>query len=382
MKKVLFPLLLLVAQSSVALAQTFIVPMGYNEPWTGKLLYNSEGGYNTYGKHAWEKLYEAQSDDVYTITMPTVCRYQDYGRVQFKTPITLQADHTYRFRLKLKANNAISNVGISLCANEDDGYSMVNGTTDLTAGKEVTISRVNVTGADIEDAKIALGFPTTTANTVITLSGISIYDQTEQRELWAGTSFYNWCYYADEYGSRIVDMQIDGRNETLSWTQADFDDSQWAQTLMPIGSTDVSFIQSIWPGGDNTNFWFRRTFTLDEVHTTSKYVLHVLHDDNYRVWVNGVQLDAADNWTVGTSAVKLEVMASLLHAGTNVIAAYVQQNWGGKLYDCGLTEEEDYYEDYDLNADPSGLIINEIQHLAGRTLHHRRPVRAKEVHAD
>lgn len=55
MKKVLFPLLLLVAQSSVALAQTLIVPMGYNEPWTGKLLYNSEGGYNTYGKHAWEK---------------------------------------------------------------------------------------------------------------------------------------------------------------------------------------------------------------------------------------------------------------------------------------------------------------------------------------
>ena len=361
MKKVLFPLLLLVAQSSVALAQTFIVPMGYNEPWTGKLLYNSEGGYNTYGKHAWEQLYEAQSDDVYTITMPTVCRYQDYGRVQFKTPITLQADHTYHFRLKLKANNAISNVGISLCANEDDGYSMVNGTTNLTAGKEVTFSRVNVTGADIEDAKIALGFPTTTANTVITLSSISIYDKTEQRELWAGTSFYNWCYYADEYGSRIVDMQIDGRNETLSWTQADFDDSQWAQTLMPIGSTDVSFIQSIWPGGDNTNFWFRRTFTLDEVHTTSKYVLHVLHDDNYRVWVNGVQLDAADNWTVGTSAVKLEVMASLLHAGTNVIAAYVQQNWGGKLYDCGLTEEEDYYEDYDPNADPSGLIINEIQ---------------------
>ena len=367
MKKTLF--LFLFTFSLVVSAQEFILPMGYNEPWTGKLLFNSEGGYNyDYASpsnnpiHGWEQLYEAQEGDVYTISMPTACRNAAYGKVQFKTPITILADHTYRLTLIFQANKSISGVTIALSENENDNISLLSLSTNLTANRRSTVTRNNLTGTAIGDVKIALGFPTTEANTTITLSGISIYDQTEGRELWTGTSFYNWCYYATERGQRIQDMQIDGRTETLSWTQADFDDSQWSEAVMPIGSWDaINGVQTEWPGGDNTNHWFRRDFVLDEVHPTSKYVLNVLHDDNYSIWVNGVQFDHADNWTNGTNAVKLEIPAALLNVGTNVIAAYVQQNWGGKLYDCGLTEEVDFYEDYDPDADPSKLLINEIQ---------------------
>lgn len=340
-------------------AQEFILPMGYNEPWTGKLLFNSEGGYETEGKHAWELLYEAQQGDVYTITMPTASNNADYGRVQFKTPITLLANHTYRVTLELQANQNITNATLALSENEDDNVSAVNTTFNLTANKKYTLNR-GVTGTDINDLKLDFGFPTTQNNAVITLTNISIYDQTARQECWTGTSFYNWCYYANRWGNRIQDMQIDGRTETLSWTQADFDDSQWSNALMPIGSSDLGFVQTIWPLADNTNHWFRRTFTLEEVHPTSKYVLHVLHDDNYRIWVNGVLFDEADNWTTDKNAVKLEIPAALLNVGTNVIAAYVQQNFGGKLYDCGMTEEQDYYESYDVDADPSKLLFNEV----------------------
>ena len=361
MKKTL-SLLLLLAPCSMhrALAQDFILPFGYEEPWMGKLLFNSEGGYNTGGNHAWEQLYEAQEGDVYTITMPTANGNASYGRVQFKTPITLLSDHTYRFTVVFQSNKALTGVNIALCENEDDGTSLTSATISLPSGREITFTRNNLRGTYIEDAKIALEIPTTENNTTITLSSISIYDLTDNRELWTGTSFYNWCYYANQWGGRIEDMQIDGRTETLSWTQADFDDSEWAEAVMPIGSWDVSGVQTEWPGGDNTNHWFRRDFTLDEVHATSRYVLHVLHDDNYRIWVNGVLLDEADNWTTNRDAVKLEVSASLLNEGNNVIAAYVQQNWGGKFYDCGLTEELDFYEDYDPDADPTQLVFNEI----------------------
>ena len=357
MKKLLCSIFFL---SLTASAQDFILEMGYNEPWTGKLLFNSEGGYNTGGNHAWEQLYEAQDGDTYTITMPTACQYEDYGRIQFKTPITLHYDHTYRFSMSLQSDKAISAVYIALSDNDDDENNLLSTYITLSAGVKRSFSRSNLTGADIEDAKIALKFPTTEDNTTIVLSNISIYDVTDGRELWTGTSYFNWCYYANEWGNRIQDMQIDGRTETLSWTEAEFDESEWAETLMPIGSTDVSFIQSVWPGGDNTNFWFRRTFELEEVHSTSKYVINVLHDDSYMIWCNGALLDQAENWTNGTDAVKLEIPASLLNVGKNVIAAYVQQNWGGKLYDCGLTEELDYYENYDPDADQSQLVINEI----------------------
>ena len=374
MKKTIALLLLFIGQWSMfngqystASAQEFILPMGYQEPWMGKLLFNSEGGYNydyaipsNNPIHGWEQLYEASKNDAYTISMPTACFDGYYGRVQFKTPITIQADHTYRFTISLQSNKAISDVSIALSENENDDINLFYATTNLSAGVKKTFTRNNLSGTDLEDTKIALEFPTTEDNTTITLTGITIYDLTEERELWDGTSFYNWCYYANEDGQRIQDMQISGRNETLSWTAADFDDSQWSETLMPIGSSDVNFIQSIWPGGDNTNHWFRRDFVLDEVHPTSKYVLNVLHDDNYKVWVNGSLLDAADNWTNGTNAVQIEVRAALLNEGVNVIAAYVQQNWGGKLYDCGLTEELDFYENYDPDADQSKLLFNEI----------------------
>ena len=132
---------------------------------------------------------------------------------------------------------------------------------------------------------------------------------------------------------------------------------------MPIGDRGAlpnNAVQTEWPLGDNTNYWFRRDFTIDEIHKTSRYMLHVLHDDSYRIYFNGVLLDEADNWTTGYEAVKLEIPAALLNEGNNVIAAYVQQNFGGKLYDCGLTEEPDFYEEYDENADPSQLVFNEI----------------------
>lgn len=39
------------------------LPMGYEQSWTGKVIFNSYGGYNTGGLHDWEKLYEAKADD-------------------------------------------------------------------------------------------------------------------------------------------------------------------------------------------------------------------------------------------------------------------------------------------------------------------------------
>ena len=338
--------------------------MGYVVPWIGKALFNSEGGYNTGGNHEWEQLYEAQEGDTYTITMPTACWYPEYGCVQFKTPITIHSGHDYRFSITLEADNNITDLNIALSENEDDDSYLFAETISLQANEPQTFTLSDLGGTAINDAKIALDFPTEEDSTTITLSNISIFDETEGRELWTGTSFYNWCYYANDWGERIPDMQIEGRTETLSWTQADFDDSQWSDVVMPIGNWGAlsdGGVQTEWPGGENTNFWFRRNFNLEEVHPTSRYLLHVLHDDNYRIWVNGVQLDEADNWTTGTDAVKLEISASLLKEGNNVIAAYVQQNWGGKLYDCGLTEEKDFYEEYDPDADLSKLLINEIQ---------------------
>ena len=345
------------------------LPMGYEQTWTARLLFNPEGGYaGDYTNvesdiHGWSKLYEAQANDVYTISMPTPTFRPRNGRVQFKTPITIHADHTYKFKATLKADKAVSELQISLSENENDANEFYSMTLSLEAGKSMKLTRNGMKGADIEDMKLALAIGTEEDNTTVQLSGISLYDETEQKEIWVGTSYYNYCYYRDEdTWSRIKDMKIEGRVETLTWTDADFDDSMWAEAEMPVGNRDYMWeVKTVWPGGDNSNYWIRRDFRLDEVKNTTAYYIKVCHDDAYSIYVNGHLIDSKTSWTDGKNPETIEVPARYLQVGNNVIATYIQQNWGGKFYDCGMSIVENAYDEGDTGADiPASLIASEV----------------------
>ncbi len=355
--------------TSAASEETWLLPMGYNETWTARLLFNSEGGYaynysNTESQiHGWEKLYEAQAGDIYTVTMPTKAQDKGNAKVQFKSPVTIDASHKYMLKATLTANQDISGVTLKVSENEDDTNILKSTEFNLSANQAYYVTKTNLTGVSIGDAKLEFCFPTQEDNAVIKIANISLYDQTTKQELWKGTSFYNWCYYADPAtGGRIKDMTIDGRTETLSWTKADFDDSQWQEAEMPIGNEGfMDEVQTIWPGGDNTNYWIRRTFDLDEIKSTTKYTAKVCHDDNYALYVNGYKLDEATGWTTGKETTDIIVPSRYLVKGKNVIAVYIQQNWGGRFFDCGMTKQDNYYDEYDVDGDVTKLEINEVQ---------------------
>jgi hypothetical protein len=345
------------------------LPMGYETPWTARVLFNSEGGYNYKNNnvenpiHGWEKLYEAQDGDVYTITMPTKAKTKENARVQFKSPITLDLTHKYRLRVTIISDRNISSASISASENEDDTNLLVSSDFNLVANKPYYYNKSNLSGVSINDLKLEFNFPTTEDNAVIKIQETSFYDETAMKELWIGTSYYNWCFYVNpDTGSRIKDMEIEGRIETQSWTAPDFDDSHWQEALMPIGNWDyMPEVQTEWPGGDNTNYWIRRNFTLDEVNASTRYTLSVCHDDSYIVYVNGHILDTSQGWTSGKEAVSIDVPSRYLKVGKNVIATYIQQNWGGKFYDCGMSITPDYYDIGDIGGDPTHLEINEVQ---------------------
>ncbi len=345
------------------------LPMGYDITWTARLLFNSEGGYAGNSTniesdiHGWSKLYEAQQNDVYQISMPTSVTDPNNGRVQFKTPITIQEDHTYQFRATLSIDKATAEITLMLSENEDDNNFFFSDTYTLEAGRERKIVEKEIPGSEINDMKLALYISTWEDNTNIQLSGISLYDETDQKEIWVGTSYYNYCYYRDEETwRRIKDMKIEGRVETLTWTDADFDDNMWTEAPMPIGNYGyMSEVKTVWPGGDNTNFWIRRNFQLDEVKNSTAYYINVCHDDAYSIYVNGHLIDTQLGWTDGKNPVKIEIPAKYLQVGNNVIATYIQQNWGGKFYDCGMSIIEDAYDEGDTGVDiPASLIATEV----------------------
>ena len=121
------------------------------------------------------------------------------------------------------------------------------------------------------------------------------------------------------------------------WNTADFDDSDWDELLMPVGTFGP--YKTRWIAEYNT-FWFRRTFEIANPAEITKLTVKAVHDDDYRVFVNGTEVAQEDGWTSGENDWRaIDVDPALLVAGKNVVAVYIEQNFGGAYCDFSLEAE-------------------------------------------
>ena len=152
----------------------------------------------------------------------------------------------------------------------------------------------------------------------------------------------------DESGNLFVvpkgcDMMWDGkllRKESTSqsgptgWYREDFDDSEWETAHFPIASNGNALpYYSLWDGTNNTVF-IRREFYVDHDPSIDDYKLYVRHDDDYKVYLNGRQLDnqAGANSDYRT----VNISSNRLNVGRNVLAIQVKQFTGATYFDCGV----------------------------------------------
>lgn len=380
--------------------------MGYTTPWEGKVLFNNTGGYNNDGaspsnnpKHPWSALYEAQEGDVYTFTMPGASDPQNdpdgywAEQLQFKTPIKIEEGHSYSFKVKLAADKPFSSVIVKLTDNDDDDIELAYEEVEIEEGEDTEVVFNNFDGQNVNNFKIAFDFGGGEEGATVTIKEISLIDQDpddenlDEKELWVGTHYFNYIhmnkrivrYYifdqtlndgeggdreatAEEIEQGLYDYdeivyekadapEITGRVETLAWTQPEFDDSMWDDQMMPTGSAGyMAEQQSIWPSGidecyHSSNYWIRRNFELEKVNDRLSYELNVCHDDVYETYVNGILLQKNVGWTNGKNPVQVHIPARYLNVGKNVIATYIQQNWGGYFYDCGINVSEVNYDE-------------------------------------
>ena len=143
----------------------------------------------------------------------------------------------------------------------------------------------------------------------------------------------NTPYYVKfRHANEVTDEEYVDIEE--GWKNADFDDSAWDELMMPLGSFGPYHTR--WVNDYNT-FWFRRGFYVENPATITKLTLKVTHDDDCAVFLNGTKVWNEFNWTGGENDWRLiEVDPSLLVAGDNVLAMYIEQNWGGAYCDFGL----------------------------------------------
>ena len=320
-------------------------------------------------------------------------------QLHFKTPIRIEEGRDYRFRATLKADKPFSEVVVKLTDNDYDKFELAYETIEVEAPEPEAAEEYTGTPIEIEfqgidsvyNFKIAFDFGGGQDSTTVSISDMSLVefdDNGEEKELWIGTHYFNYFFmtkatvkylvwddeYIDEEGNEggyreakneeeienaeeiivtgeVVDApEMTGRVETKAWTLADFDDSMWNEQMMPVSGTYPNNYwdivpESLWPGGDNTNYWIRRNFELDKVNERLEYQLNVCHDDTYETYVNGHLLQKNTGWTDGKNPVQVHIPARYLNVGKNVIATYIQQNWGGRFYDCGINVTEVNYED-------------------------------------
>ena len=122
------------------------------------------------------------------------------------------------------------------------------------------------------------------------------------------------------------------------WFKMDFDDSGWETMRFPTASDGTNApYYSLWDGTNNSIF-IRREFYVDHDPSIDTYKFYVRHDDDYKVYLNGIQLDSQSGWIGDYRTVSIS--SSKLRVGRNVLAIQVKQFTGGAYFDCGVLYTE------------------------------------------
>ena len=143
----------------------------------------------------------------------------------------------------------------------------------------------------------------------------------------------NTPYYAKfRHTNKVSDEEYVDIEE--GWANADFDDSAWDELMMPLGSFGPYHTRWI---GDYNTFWFRRDFYVENPATITNLTLKAVHDDDCAVFLNGKKVWNEFNWTDNENDWRtIEIDPALLVEGKNVLAMYIEQNFGGAYCDFGL----------------------------------------------
>jgi hypothetical protein len=115
------------------------------------------------------------------------------------------------------------------------------------------------------------------------------------------------------------------------WRTPDFDDQAWTQGVGPFGSADYS-IRTPWKTDD---IWLRREFTLSDGKADELF-LHLDHDDDAEVYINGVLALQAPGCVMDTEVLLNAEARAALKPGKNLVAVHCHNIGGPQLIDAGL----------------------------------------------
>lgn len=125
-----------------------------------------------------------------------------------------------------------------------------------------------------------------------------------------------------------------------NWTEEPFDDSGWNSGKAGFGTegTPGAVARTLW---NSPNIWIRRKVPVGDLSgiERDKLVLTIHHDEDCKVYINGVLAASTTGWT--TSYVHLPISTAAKNAirsnSINTIAIHCTQTTGGQYIDAGIS---------------------------------------------
>lgn len=131
--------------------------------------------------------------------------------------------------------------------------------------------------------------------------------------------------------------QVTFTKPSSGWQRKGFDDSGWKTETGSFGTFESAANE--WSEG---SIWVRRSFTISDLDSvdTESLKLNMFHDDNVKVYINGVLAFQTEGWVSEPQVFDINDEAlEVLQEGKNVLAIRCDNTAGGAYLDAGLVEQ-------------------------------------------
>lgn len=121
-----------------------------------------------------------------------------------------------------------------------------------------------------------------------------------------------------------------------SWMSPDFDDQAWTRGQAGFGGSNTPALKINTPW-ETRRIWLRNVVEVPKLGAGDALTLHLFHDEDVEVFVNGKRLYQARGYLTEYKDLPLdEAQKALFRPGSNVITATCRQTDGGQGIDLGL----------------------------------------------
>ncbi|MCW0484518.1 DUF5127 domain-containing protein, partial [Gaoshiqia sediminis] len=141
------------------------------------------------------------------------------------------------------------------------------------------------------------------------------------------------------------------------WEKPEFNAAKWQSAPAAFGTPGMQAVGTNW---ETKEIWVRREFTLTEVAAGAKLYLIYSHDDDFELYLNGIEIINTGNRAKTNVVTTLD--ASLLNKdGKNVFAAHCLDRGGLAYVDFGIYTESDQPEIFAQTASQTRVGLSATQ---------------------